>query len=123
MKALEVIWIDDDIIRPPGPKMVVCVEPHLNFFFRINSNDNWQPCIPIARQPDHMFLKWDSFIQCSILVFDDYIVDQSLRRKGIIGSVSTSLCSELLMALGACNASRSDRNAIRAVLEPLVPSP
>ena len=36
---LDVIWIFDEFIRPPGPKMMVCVEAERSFFFRINTWD------------------------------------------------------------------------------------
>ena len=117
MNPLDVIWIHDDLIAPPGPKMVVCVEPFMPFYFRINSNDNWRPCVPITRDPDHPFLKWDSFIECTILDFDDYIIKQALRNGGVIGKVSGSLCQPLIDALGYATGSRRDLNAIRAVLE------
>ena len=99
MNPLDVIWIHDDLIAPPGPKMVVCVEPFMPFYFRINSNDNWRPCVPITRD------------------FDDYIIKQALRNGGVIGKVSGSLCQPLIDALGYATGSRRDLNAIRAVLE------
>lgn len=117
MNPLEVTWIADSEIEPPGPKMVVCVEPRLGFYFRVNSHDNWEPCIPIIREPDHTFLKWDSFIECTILELDDYIINQALKKKGIIGRISRTLCAPLIAALDYAHGSRQDRNAIRAVLE------
>ncbi|MFM2280140.1 MAG: hypothetical protein RLZZ444_2371 [Pseudomonadota bacterium] len=117
MKALDVTWISDSEIQPPGPKMVICVEPHIGLYFRINSNDNWEPCIPILRIPDHPFLKWDSFIECTILEIDDYIINQALRKSGVIGTISKSLCDPLIKALGYASGSRRDKNAIITVLE------
>jgi hypothetical protein len=119
MNPLDVTWISDEEIKPPGPKMVVCVEPYLGFYFRINSHDNWQPCIPISKEPDHRFLKWDSFIEVSILSLDDYIINQAIRKNGLIGKVSRSLCSPLIDTLAYAAGSRSDKNAIRSVLEGL----
>ena len=109
------------MIKPPGPKMVVCVEPDLGFYFRINSHEIYEPCIPIARMPHHPFLKWDSFIECRIINPDDYIVEQALRESGIRGRVSPTLCESLLAALAAAPHSRLDRMAIYSVLAPLVP--
>lgn len=117
MNALEVTWISDEEIKPPGPKMVVCVEPYLGFYFRINSHSNWEPCVPITKEPDHKFLKWDSFIECTILDLDDYIINQATKKSGVIGRVSPDLCAELIGALGYASGSRQDRNAIRSVLE------
>jgi hypothetical protein len=118
MRPLEVTWIADSEIEPPGPKMVVCVEPYLGFYFRINSHDNWRPCVPIAKEPDHnKFLQWDSFIECTILDLDDYVIQQALKKNGVIGRVSIALRDQLLQNLGT--GSRHDRNAIRVVLEGL----
>lgn len=117
MNPLDVTWIDDEDIAPPGPKMVICVEPYLGFYFRINSHSDWEPCVGITREPEHMFLKWDSFIECTILDLDDYIISQAMRKKGIIGKVSNALCDPLIQALSYASGSRQDRNAIRVTLE------
>jgi hypothetical protein len=119
MNPLEVTWIADKEIEPPGPKMIVCVEPFLGFYFRINSHDNWEPCVAILKEPDHRFLRWDSFIECTILDLDDYIIMQALKKSGVIGRVSTRLCDPLINALASMQGSRQDRNAIRSVLEKL----
>lgn len=121
MDPLDVIWIDDDIIRPPGPKMVVCLEPFMGFFCRINSHDNWKPCVPIIRVPDHTFLRHDSFLECRLLTIDDYIIEESLRRGGQVGRLSATLCQPILDALGGAGLSSNDRRDIRATLEPLIP--
>lgn len=96
--------------------MVICVEPRLGFYFRINSSSEWEPCVPILREPHHLFLKWDSFIECTILDLDNYIINQALKKGGIIGSVSTKLCGQLIEKLSYASGARQDRNAIRAVL-------
>lgn len=120
MRPLEVLWVPDSMIEPPGPKMMVCVEPDMGFFFRINSHQHWEPCIPILKDPHHQFLKWDSFVEVRILDPDEYIVGEALRQNGVIGRVSNTLCGPLLDALGGTCHSRADRNSIRAVLEPLI---
>lgn len=119
MNLLDVTWISDNEIKPPGPKMVVCVEPDLGFYFRINSHNDWEPCVPIIKEPEHRFLKWDSFIECTILDLDDYIINQALKKCGVIGKVSRSLCDPLIEAIGFASGSRRDRNAIRTALERL----
>jgi hypothetical protein len=92
LKPLEVIWIHDDCISSPGPKMVVCVEATLGFFFRINSRPNWQQSLPLKKGADHPFLDHDSFLECGDpLELDDYVIDESLRQKGVIGALSQAL--------------------------------
>jgi hypothetical protein len=84
VSALDVIWIWDGFIKPPGPKMVVCIEPSLGFFYRINSEGKWQFPVPL-RNVDHPFLKHDSFIECGEpFELDDYLIDESVRRNGIL---------------------------------------
>jgi hypothetical protein len=55
LKPLEVIWITDECIHPPGPKMVVCVEANLGFFFRINTRPNWQKSLSLKKGPYQRF--------------------------------------------------------------------
>jgi hypothetical protein len=91
LKPLEVIWIMDECIRPPGPKMVVCVEGELGFFFRINTKAGWQQSVLLKKSPDHPFLDHDSHLECGDpLELDDYVIEQSLNRKGAIGAVRTT---------------------------------
>jgi hypothetical protein len=92
LRLLEVIWIHDDCISPPGPKMVVCVEAKLGFFFRINTRPNWQQSLLLKKGTDHPFLDHDSYLECGDpLELDDYVVEQSLDGKGVIGTVSQAL--------------------------------
>lgn len=37
LNPLDVIWIFDNLIDPPHPKMVACVNPADGVFYRINS--------------------------------------------------------------------------------------
>lgn len=120
MRPLDVLWISDEEIKPPGPKMVVCVEPTLGFYFRINSHSDWQPCVPIIKEPDHTFLRWDSFIECTILDPDDYIINQAIEKGGMIGRVSLDVCNALIEKLPYVMGNLQDKNAIRAALEPLL---
>ncbi len=117
IRALEVVWINDHLIKPPGPKMVVCVEPYLGFYFRINTHDNWQPCVFMPREPHHPFLRHDSHIECTILDLDDHLIGEAIKRNGILGRLHRSLCEPLLLTLGQAQGSRQDLRAIRQVLE------
>lgn len=79
---------------PPGPKMVVCIEPELGIFFRINSNEHWPKSIPIPLKGHEKFLDHDSFIECgSPLDLDEYVIDESLAEKGIIGKADPNLAN------------------------------
>jgi hypothetical protein len=97
--------------------MVVCVEPVAGYFFRINSEPKWK--VPILlRQADHPFLHHDSYLECGgPLDLDEYIVSESLRDRGIIGSVHAKIVPEIIAALeSAFTVSPADRDMICAVL-------
>ena len=38
LRPLDVIWIHDALIRPPGYKMWVCIEPQQNFFIALTQS-------------------------------------------------------------------------------------
>ena len=100
--------------------MVVCVEASLGFFFRINSRPNWQKSLPLKKVPDHTFLDHDSYLECGDpLELDDYVVDESLSRSGIIGVISKEIVPEILKVVDtAARISPKDKAAIRAFLDP-----
>lgn len=117
LAALDVIWIHDGLIRPPGPKMVVCLEPALGLFFRINTEAMWQTPVLLTRA-DHPFLKWDSHLECGEpLELDEYMIEESIRDRGIIGRVKPELAAVIWGAVAAAKTiSDDDKGAIRAAL-------
>lgn len=118
LQVLDVILIDDETVRPPKPKYVVCIEPDRGWFYRINSKGHWRPCVPLIRVPDHMFLDHDSFIECGDpLELDDYIIETTLERRKITGTVSRSISAALIQALAQARYLREeDKDAIRTAL-------
>lgn len=119
IRPLEIILIDDDTVRPPKPKFVACVCPSEGLFYRINSRNHWRPCIPVVRIPHHKFLHHDSFLECGDpLILDDYVIEESLRRSGVIGCLHRSLCEGILSALAQARyLKESDKALIRASLD------
>ena len=117
LSPLEVILFFDGCIRPPNWKMIVCVEPHLGLFFRINTAGKWQTPVKIDKNR-HSFLQRDSHIECGEpLDIDDYIVQQSIDEKGILGKVHKDLVAPIYAAvMSAKNLSASDKEAIRIAL-------
>jgi hypothetical protein len=116
LKPFDVIWIFDGCIRPPGPKMVVCVEPELGLFFRINSKP-WQTAVKLEMS-SHPFLIRDSYLECGEPIeLDEYVVDESLRDKGLYGTVLSSLADAIYGAVHAAKRiSDSDKEAIRKAI-------
>jgi hypothetical protein len=125
LAPLDVIIIPDETIEPPGPKMVVCIHPANGWFYRINTKSHWHPSIALNRLPDHSFLDHDSFLQCGdFLDLDDYVIEQSMNREGIIGKISPLLCGQIITALaGAIYVTESDKSQIRNILQPLIAPP
>ncbi len=117
LQALDVIWIHDSCIRPPGPKMVVCIEPHLGLFFRINTKDNRQTPVKLLAR-EHPFLDHNSHLECGEpLELDDYVIEQALERKPVLGKLSRDLVAAILSAVeSAKTLSQRDKAAIRAAL-------
>lgn len=88
----DVIVIWDGTIRPPAPKMVICVSAEFGYYFRINTKPHWLGSIPLPKAPDHQFLDHDSYVECaSILELDDFVIDESIREKGVVGRISTAM--------------------------------
>ena len=64
------------------------------------------------------FLDHDSYLECgSPLEFDDYIIDVSLRRRGVVGSVDRRHVPEICSALQRSRVvTTADRDAMLAAL-------
>lgn len=92
INILEVILIFDKLIHPNKWKMAVCIQPDCLFFFRINSSDRWMPAIKLERDPHHIFLDHDSFLECNLpFELTEYEVEQSLKSRGVLGTLHPSL--------------------------------
>lgn len=98
--------------------MVVCVEPARGFFFRINTEPKWQTPIAIKKS-EHPFLEHDSHLECGIpLDLDEYVVQQSLDGRGVIGTIHKRHVPEIIEAVAkAATLSQNDKTAITAALE------
>lgn len=97
--------------------MVVCIEPVLGMFFRINSQPNWQTPVRLELS-DHPFLDRDSYLECGDpFELDDYVIEESIRRHGIIGKVIPTLAPSIFAAAQrARTVSDKDKDAIRKSL-------
>lgn len=105
--------------------MVVCIEPRLGLFFRINSEGKWQIPVRIERST-HPFLKWDSNIECGEpLELDDYVIDQALRGRGVVGEILPQIAPRIWAAVQTAKSiSERDKDAIRRALRiPHAPPP
>lgn len=96
ISPLDTIVIFDGTLREPKPKIVTSIHPEEGWFYRINSRPFFRPYVKLAREPDHMWLDHDSYLHCEILMLDDYVVEESIRRHGIIGAVSPGLKNEII---------------------------
>jgi hypothetical protein len=117
----QVIWIYDGTITPAGNKMVACVEPDQGFFYRINTKGHWRPAVSLLKS-EHPFLAHDSYLECGDpLEVDDYLIEEGLRARGVIGSLSPNACRSVEAVLDqARTLSPADKAAIRAALARMV---
>jgi len=97
--------------------MVVCIEPTLGLFFRINTDDKWQTPVKLTKA-DNPFLEHDSFLECGEpLELDEYCVEESIQEKGIIGRISPTVCPSIMAAVEKAKSIRAaDKVAIRKAL-------
>ncbi len=78
--------------------MQVCVSYEHGLFLRINTRDVIRPCVAISAA-DNPFLDHDSHIDCSISEIDEFEIEESLGRDGIIGYVDVKCADEVLSKL------------------------
>lgn len=121
LSVLDVIWVFDGCIVPPGFKMVVCVDPDEGLFFRINSKGKWQKPVAIAQADHSGFLNHDSFIECGEpIVLDEYVIEESMNDRGVLGSIDPKHAVEINVAVqGAFTINRNDKARIGAALDKL----
>ena len=98
LNFFEVIWVFDRSIRPPNPKMYVCLSYEDGWFLRINTSDKFRPCVAIP-QPTNVWLKHDSHIECALLEVDEFEIDEYLMTNQPIGSVDRLHADEVYAKL------------------------
>lgn len=104
--------------------MVVCVEPALGFFFRINTNPYYQTPIALS-VANNGFLEHDSFLECGTpMELDDYVIAESIREnQGTLGVLSAEVVPQIIDAVRAEKLlSPADRHAVIVALESLLPT-
>lgn len=117
-RPLDVLLIFDETIRPPGPKMVVAIHPDNGWYYRINTKI-WRPAVLIKKEPDNTFLSHDSYLECGDpLEIDDSIIEESVHKHGVIGTLSKDVCDGIKKYLAlATTLSKSDKDEIIAILD------
>jgi hypothetical protein len=117
INTLDVIWNYDTEIHPSKWKMVACIQPDCGYFFRINTRP-WPPAIKLEKTPHHEFLKWDSYLECNRpLELDEYTIEQSIKRTGVIGRIHASLATGILAEVRTnITISLDDKSAIGIAL-------
>ena len=115
---LDVVIISDNIIRPPGPKMVVCICPEHGFYFRINTEPKWQTPVLLRKAGVHDFLDHDSYLECgSPIELDDYVIETTGNRGKVIGAIAAAVLPEIIEAIRTSPRVRaSDRRVMLAAL-------
>lgn len=113
IKVLDVIWVYDETIRPPAPKMWVCLEPDLGLFFRINT-EQWRTPIKLLQCDHSNFLTHDSYLECGQPIeLTENELDDALRSRGVIGRVDERLAPDILAVIESIDTvSPNDKTAI-----------
>lgn len=118
VRPLEVIWIYDATITPPGNKMVAAIHPERGWFYRINTKPR-RPCVKLIKTPDHEFLDHDSHLECGDpLEIDDYLIEEGLRNRGVIGRIAVSHCETIKRFVATARTlTTADKQAICEILD------
>lgn len=120
VRVFDVIWLyDDGAEGQRKPRMMVCLSPDDGFFFRINTSPKFLPNVAIMRNPHHAWLVHDSFVQCSLLEYDEYPVQETLESRGVIGQVHFSMVSPIVERLRAAHFRQGDKLKITKLLREL----
>jgi len=74
--------------------------------------------VKLVRVPHHTFLAHDSYLECGApLDLDDYIIEEAVRARGIIGKISEELVPLIVAAVTAAKSvSVNDKDLICACL-------
>ncbi len=128
LQILDVIRITDDKIKPPGPKMVVCMVPDIGLFYRFNSHSDYSIAVLVPEKPNHPFLSWDSYIEVgeTPLQLDEFTVQKAIKSCGgaPLGQVHHSHIPDICAAVQSGETlSVKARNKIISVLQSAVPTP
>lgn len=115
--TFDVYWLFDRTTQPPKWKMNVCLSWEVGWFLRINTSSRFRPCVPLDRAR-HPRLDHDSYVECVLLEFDEYELDEALRnRRNPVGRVSADLREDVLRAmLPEPYLSRHDKDRLTVLL-------
>lgn len=86
------------------------------WFLRINTKSYPRPSVPILKD-DNPFLDHDSHIECGILEVDEFEVDESITRNGVIGRLNMKYRTAILSEhLSMPIVRERDRRVLREIL-------
>lgn len=100
--------------------MQVCIDYENGLFLRINSKDKIRPCVSILRT-DNPFLEHDSHVECSLNEIDEFEIEESLLRDGVIGTLDHGTAPQILeKILASPYTSPRDKEQVRTIFAPYV---
>ncbi len=79
----------------PDDKFNLCVD--CGFFFAINTESTWPFSIPILKKPDHLFLKYDSFVGCGNLM--QHVEEKEIDSHSFRGFISKKMALDIIQIL------------------------
>lgn len=118
LQPLDVIWLYHGTAAGRAKhRMMVCISPRDGFFLPINTADKFRPCFALPKHPNHAWLNHDSHIECDILVYDDFEIEQSIRGNNVIGFVDFLHIPDIIDGLKQSRVvSAADRSRVIDVL-------
>ena len=99
LRTFDVIWLFDRTTTPPKGRMHACLSWEDGWFLRINTRNNFRPCVAIdrARNP---WLDHDSFVECNLMVWDEYEMGEAMRNpRNPVGALHEDFRAPVLREL------------------------
>lgn len=95
---------------------MVCLSFDEGYFLRINSEDKFRPCVAITRAVNPSIVEHDSFVECALLMIDEYEVETALVNAGILGTLDLRYKNEILDKLLSSRTTRqSDKDLLSQI--------
>lgn len=118
LQPLDVIWLFHGTARGARKRrMMVCISPHDGLFLPINTANHHRPCFRLSKAPHHDWLDHDSHVECNVLEYDEYEIEQSIETSGTIGYLHLSHVQDILDGLARSTGIRAgDRELIVGIL-------
>jgi hypothetical protein len=99
LRTFDVIWLFDRTTTPQKWKLNVCLSWDDGWFLRVNTRSFFRPCVAIDRL-HNAWLDHDSFVECNLMEWDEFELEEALRRPGQpVGALHSDFRAPVLLEL------------------------